>query len=217
MDLDGHGMLNPVTEQFLYRPVLAIGSERFVVRGDRLGERLALAPLEGTGTIALELRTLGLEGRVTEIDVLLVGHDGSAVGIRGLGTEASVPVGEYRLSALSVALTDPSGGPVWHCIFSEPYDHPVNVWHKVGKGQRLAIDPIGTMALSVEITGAPEARRPGLAVSVQPRLTTGNGLLINAGYRGSPTAPGLDHEMTATVVLATTQGRALDSVHSGFA
>lgn len=216
IDLDGDGSFDPVSEQFLYRPVLTVGADRHVVRGDLFGNRLALEPLEGTGTVALELKRPGLEERVSEINVLLVGRDGSAVGIKGLEDETNVPVGEYRLSALSVSLTDPDGGPAWHFVFSEPYDHKVNIWHKVGKNQKLAIDPIGTLALSAEINDPPEDRKAGEAVTVQPRLYTGDGLLINAGYRGSPTAPGADHQTTSTVMLASPDGRTIDSVHSGF-
>ncbi len=58
--------------------------------------------------------------------------------------------------------------------------------------------------------------RPGLPVTILPRLVTGDNLLINFGYRGAATAPGADHEATAHVTLCSDDGTILDATTSVF-
>jgi hypothetical protein len=70
--------------------------------------------------------------------------------------------------------------------------------------------------LRAEIQEPPDQRKPGLPVTILPRLLTGDDLLINYGYRGAPTAPGADHETTAHVTLCSSDGTILDATTSGF-
>jgi len=60
-------------------------------------------PVEGTGKARLALRRS--PGLVAELTATLVGRDGSAIGLFGAGAEATVPVGEYRLGTVTLALT----------------------------------------------------------------------------------------------------------------
>ncbi|MBX6311907.1 MAG: hypothetical protein IRY99_03150 [Isosphaeraceae bacterium] len=218
IDLDDDGRWDPLAEQFLYGAILTIGPNRFAVRSDPQGTRLALEPLEGTGTIRLAIRRPETRTRLSAIRVLLLGRDGSALGLEGASGEVVAPVGEYRLSALSLSLTDPEGGPPWHFVFSEPYlaGRREPVWYKVEAGRVLELDPVARLELSAEIPEPPAERQPGAPVMIQPRLYTGDGLLINSGSRGAPDNPASERPTTARVELRSTGGATWDAATSGF-
>ena len=59
--------------------------------------------------------------------------------------------------------------------------------------------------------------RAGEDVALQPLLYTGDGLLINVGYRGDPVSPSAQEYLGAAITLATTDGQTLATAHSGFA
>jgi len=54
-------------------------------------------------------------------------------------------------------------------------------------------------------------------VSLQPLLYTGDGLLINVAYRGTPVSPAAQEYLGAVTTLASTDGQTLGTAHSGFA
>ncbi len=217
IDLDDDGRWNPAAEQFLYAAILTIGTGHYAVRSDPEGSRLAFAPLEGTGRLRLRVRRPETEMHLAEIHAQLIGRDGSVLNLDGKAP-VTAPVGEYRVSALSLSLTDPDGGPPWHFGFSERLLQPRQVWHKIEKGAALDLDPLRGLELKAEIVDEPfDAHKPGLAVTILPRLYTGDDLLINFGYRGTPAAPGGDHVTTARVALMSRGGTLLDATTSGFA
>jgi hypothetical protein len=55
IDRNGDGTWDAATEEFLFAPILWLDGRRLSVRADALGQRLSLAPLEGTGTLRLRL------------------------------------------------------------------------------------------------------------------------------------------------------------------
>ena len=214
IDLDDNGRWEPVDEQFNYSSVLAVMSGRFAVRSDEYGRRLSLDVLEGTGRVSLALARSA--ATVLDLSATLVGRDGSAVGLRG--TDAvTVPVGEYRLSTVTLTLADPAGGPAWSYVFSDNGRRGELIWYKVVKDGTLAIDPIGRleMALNLEAENAPP--RADANLRVNPALYTGDGLLIVTAYRGSPTVTGSEDGPGAEVSLRDGAGRALSATRSGFA
>jgi hypothetical protein len=221
IDRNDDGRWDPVAEQFLYAAILTIGAERYAVRSDPQGTRLAFEPLEGTGTVRLVVQCPETRERLVEVHALMTGRDGSALNVDGSGgvAEVTAPVGEYRLSALTLVLTDPAGGRPWHFSFSDisvivGWREPL--WHKVEKGRVLDLDPAGRLELTAQVAAPPAERKRGAPVTVQPRLYTGDGLLIVYSYRGSPAAPGADRVMTAHVALCSASGEALDGSTSGF-
>jgi hypothetical protein len=147
----------------------------------------------------------------------LIGRDGSAVGLSGDGAEATVPVGEYRIGTLTVALDDPSGGPRWSFVFSDNGGKPEQRWYKVEKGATAAIDPIGTLEMKTGLDDGSKAPKPGDEVKLQPQLYTGDGLLINTCFRGSLASPAAYDGPGAEIVLAATDGQPLARARSGFA
>ena len=222
-DLNGDGRWDAVDEQFLYGTILAIGGQRYAVRSDERGAMLTLAKLEGTGTIALAVRQKpdknssepGTLGRITEIAVTLVGRDGSAAGLRGTDAEATVPMGDYRVSAVSLSLDDPAGGQRWNFVFSDNGGRDEKRWRKLGKDGELAIDPLEKFDFSIGPWQVNGKCRAGDELTFQPKLFTVDGLLINTCYRGAHDT-GRDGTC-ATIKLSASDGTLLATAQSGFA
>ncbi len=118
LDLNGDGRFDPAGEQFLFATILNLEGARTIVRSDLLGTRLQLDPLEGTGTLRLELKPneLNKTAKVAEMRATVLGRDGSVFGLTG-GEATTVPAGEYRLGNLTIALEDAKSGEVWTFVF----------------------------------------------------------------------------------------------------
>ncbi len=212
IDLNRDGRWDAATEQFLYATILNLEGARYVLRSDPLGTRLALEPLVGTGTVQLAIR----KGKATDLHATLVGRDGSAFGLSG-SEPATVPVGDYRLSTVTAAFDDPQGGQNWSFIFSDNGARGDPKWYGIGKDQHVAIDPIGTLEMGLNVADKGRTVKAGEDVSVQPLLYTGDGLLINVAYRGTPASPAAQEYLGALTTLASTDGQTLGTAHSGFA
>ncbi|HEV3022904.1 MAG TPA: hypothetical protein VGX76_10565 [Pirellulales bacterium] len=226
LDANGDGHWEPAAEQFLHAPILVLEGKRYAVRSDELGTWLAFDKLEGTGAIKLAVRQAdagherssgGVLGRVIELSVTLVGRDGSAVGLRGALAEATVPAGEYRVSALTVALDDPAGGPRWNFVFSDGGGQDQKKWHTLEKDQALSLDPLAGLELTACGPPTPTTCKPGEQLSVQPRLVTGDGLLINSCFRGTHDSGRSAAGSCARLALVATDGSELAAWQSGFA
>jgi hypothetical protein len=223
IDLNRDGRWDPVDEQFLYATILSFGGQRYAVRSDERGTRLELAKLEGTGTVQLGVRQKlgpnssepGTLGRITEVAVMLVGRDGSAVGLRGTDAKVTVPIGEYRVSAVAVTLDDLAGGPRWNFVFSDNQTGDDRRWHELVKDAVLAIDPLEKFDFATGAWQADGKCRPGDDLTFQPKLTTVDGLLINTCYRGSYDT-GRDGTC-ASIKLSACDGTLLSTAQSGFA
>jgi hypothetical protein len=212
IDLNHDGRWDPASEQFLFATVLNLDGTRYVVRSDPLGTRLALQPLLGTGTVRLALK----KGQAADLRATLIGRDGSAFGLTAV-EPATVPVGDYRLSTVTAALSDPQGGQSWSFIFSDNGAKGEPKWYAIAKDHEVGIDPIGMLDMELDLTDQVKTVKSGEDVSFQPLLYTGDGLLINLAYRGTPVSPAAQESVGATTTLATTDGQTLGRAHSGFA
>jgi hypothetical protein len=213
IDLNADGRFDPAAEQFLFATVLNLDGARYVVRSDELGSRLVVEPLIGVGTLRLAWKDSSAELHATAL-----GRDGSVYGLSG--TEpASVPVGEYRVGTVTISMDDPKGGQRWSFIFSDNGAKGPPRWYKVEKDGAVAIDPLGTPLFEIDLRDdAAKHPRPGDDVNLQPLLYTGDGLLINVAYRGTPTSPAMQETLGARVSLhGGHSGDALATAHSGFA
>jgi hypothetical protein len=215
-DLDGDGAWAPMEELFLYAPTLTIGAQRWAVRSDRAGASLSLEQIDGVGRVHLALPELsgGAPRHVTDLNVLLVGRDGSAAAVRSLGRPVEVPVGEYRVGMVTLRVAPAAGGPPLSFVFSEPGARDDLTWYPVAKEQDVTIDPVGAVAFTVG--DARDTCAPGDTLDASPRLYTQDGLLINTAYHGKD-APAFFGTLSAAVRLTDAQGRLLDSATSGFA
>lgn len=223
IDLDRDGRWDAVDEQFLYSPILTLAGQRYSIRSDDRGTHLALAKLEGTGIVQLAIHQKpapdssepGVLGSVAEIAVTLVGRDGSAVGLRGANAEASVPIGDYRVSAVALTLDDPAGGPRWNFVFSDNQGGDAKRWHKIKKDDRLAIDPLEKFDFAAGPWQTGGTCHAGDDLTFQPKLFTVDGLLINTCYRGTHDT-GRDGTCAA-IKLSASDGSLLSTAQSGFA
>ena len=102
----------------------------------------------------------------------------------------TVPAGEYRIGTLTLAFDDPGGGPRWSFIFSDDGGTREYKWYRVEKDRALEIDPVGQLVLQTGVEDRSKTVTSGDDISLQPKLYTGGGLLINTCFRGSPTTPG---------------------------
>jgi hypothetical protein len=214
LDLNDDGRWDPVSEQFLFAPILTLAGARYAIRSDAFGDHLALEPLQGTGLVRLAPAGPAMSSAVSEYAATLVGRDGSVVPLGGHRPEAEVPPGDYRVQTVTINLDDPQGGPGWGFVFSDDGGHVARGWHTVGKGRRVTIDPIGKLEFLAGLEG--KTGRPGQEVTLQPKLYTEGGLLINTAFRGSPASPRSDGP-TAAITLAAPDGHPANSARSGFA
>ncbi len=210
VDLDDDGRWDPGAEQFLFGPILTLGDRRYAVRSDPLGRRLTVNRLEGTGTIRLAAAG-PLAPRVAEVSAMLVGDDGSAFAASGTAAGV-VPVGSYRLGTVTLSLTDPAGGPRWSFVFSDAYRRGEPTWYRVEKGGELTIDPVGALDFRTGLDASIRVE-PGREIHLQPRLYTGDGLLIVTAGRAGASAEG----PTASITLGSPASARIDGARSGFA
>ena len=215
IDLDGNGRWDGIDEQYLYAPILILDGRRYAVRSDGLGEHLALDEIQGSGIAKLALSQDTAE-RVAEVTATLVGRDGSVVGLRRNGAEATVPVGQYRLSAVSVSLKDPEKGQPWNYVFTDRNRHGAPVWYKIAKGTSVAIDPIGELALEAVLIDSDGVCRAGDKVRVKPSLHTTDGLVIAVIYRGETTSREARDRFRGEMRLVAPAGEVLGKASTGF-
>lgn len=218
IDLDGNGVWDEFTEQFPLTPMLKIGDQRYAARSDPIGSRLTLEAIAGIGTIKLKLDTLPPGTKVSEIEMMLIGEDGSAFTVRGADASVPVPVGRYAANSLSLSLQSPRETVPWNFVFSRPHFDKVRHWHVVAKDALVEVDPIGALDFTFEFPNGNDNLRPGKRLSVAPRLFTHEGLLINScGIGRDDGRSEYGSGPAAEVRLLSASGTALDSARSGFA
>jgi hypothetical protein len=218
IDLDGNREFDPVSEHFLLAPLLSIRGVRHAVRLDPEGRSLALEPIVGSGalTIAPQIHSVPAQG--AEVAILLVGRDGAAVGLKGIAPlKSEIPPGDYRVSTLTVGLSDPSGGMRWNYVFSDNGRRGEPVWHRVENGQNLVLDPLGKLEFDATLEPNEKTVKPGQDLRINPRLYTADGLLIVTCFQGNVANPSSDSGPRAIITLADRTLALLANTTSGFA
>ena len=213
IDLNADAKWNPFGEQFTCNPIIKLGDCRYAVRTDPAGDRFSLQPLTGTGTIRLAVTPRDASSRVTGLRVLLVGRDGSAVGLREAGA-ITVPVNEYRVSSLSLVLSDPDGGESWNYVFSRASRSQAK-WHKLEANDSLLIEPLASLTMREDALDGRTSCRPGDTLVATPRVTTDGGLGITTCWRGKRSDPSMEGA-GATITLTGPDGAVLARGRSGF-
>jgi len=215
VDRNGDGAWDAATEEFLFAPILRLDGRRLAVRADAFGERLSLAPLEGTGALRLKLPPTLKPEQVGEVQATVQSRDGVVASLRGLGTEVTLPAGEYRVSSLLLTLKDQQDGPPWGYVFTDNGGKGYR-WHRLDPSGSLALDPVGTLDFTADVAGEGVAQA-GESVSVRPALHTGDGLQIERAYRGSFQSNAYDSGCAGVISLIGDGGQVLDTGRSGFA
>jgi hypothetical protein len=219
IDLDGDGRWSAFDEQFLYAPVLRLGSGRYALHSDRLGHALALERIEGLGHVRFRLPAADGSARkdVLNLQATLIGKDGSSVGVRGHDEPVEAPIGEYRIGALTLSLSAPGGGEPWTYVFSEPGGRDALAWHLLARDAELVLDPIGKLDFKVEVKSDEPHPKPGDGLSARIWLFSGDGLLINSCYRGTSDGAWRGTGPRALCRLVGASGAVLEQSDSGFA
>ena len=213
IDVNGDDRFDPLEETFFYASVLMIGDARWVVQEvkSQKNRRLQFAELEGTGNVRLTVAE-ALKKSIRSLTVTIESRDGMTLGLSAVGDSAEAPVGVYRVVAIDVTLNDPKGGRPWGFVFSA--EGKAKRWFPVEKGKAVDLDPFAGLTLAVGERS--DQAVAGEFVHLQPRLTTGDGLLINSCWRGQHT--GFGHfGPGAAITLREPGGDALDTTTSGFA
>lgn len=213
IDLNADAKWNPFGEQFTCNPIIKLGDRRYAVRTDPAGDRFALEPLTGTGTIRLAVTPRDARSQVTGLRVLLVGRDGSAVGLREAAA-ITVPVNEYRVSSLSLVLSDPGGGESWYYVFSRASRSQAK-WRKLEANDSLLIEPLASLTMRKDALDGRTSCRPGDTLVATPRVTTEGGLGITTCWRGKRSDPSMEGA-GATITLTGPDGAVLARGRSEF-
>jgi hypothetical protein len=118
------------------------------------------------------------------------------------------------MNVLSLALDGGAGQPAWSYLFATDRDRDAP-WHEVRKDGTLTLDPVGPLEFALAGPEGEEAAKPGAEVSIQPKLYTGQNLLIVTCYRGSDDSQ--EHQAKCQVALCADDGKEFESHTSGFA
>jgi hypothetical protein len=219
LDLNGDGQWDAFGEQFPVQPVMQLDGKRFAVRTDQAGTRLALEEVTGVGTLKLQLTTLAEGTTIRSIEVALMGDDGSAYAARADGAAMSVPAGKYAVRSLRVSLLSAGSAKPWNFQFTR-YELPdEEQWRHVAAGQEVTIDPCGRLRLVAEGEELKRPVKPGHTLTVNPRLYTAGGLLINScDFHEKPATLGdSSNQNPALTSLCQTDGTPIATHSSGFA
>jgi len=218
IDLDGDGRWSPFDEQFGFAPLLHLGGARYALHSDRLGAALKIEKIEGVGRVRFRLNDAAGQPRkdVQALHAILVGKDGSAVGVEGHDVAVEAPVGEYRIGMVTLTLEDKQKSESWSFVFSEPGRDRDFAWRAVARVAELVIDPIGQLDFKAALDFEPNAVQAGDKLVARPSLHTADGLLINSCSRGSISSRWGSTPTARTVLLARDRVQ-LDEASSGFA
>lgn len=212
IDVNADERFDPFLETFPLRPVLTIHGQRWFVKADPFGKRLALEPALATGTVQLKTAARSQRDKIIDLIVTFAGEDGSVFSISGSGGATDLPVGRYAASVLYVAIKPAESGPTWEYTFSRNGSAGDKDWIEVNAGTRLDFDPIGELVMNAEFE-TPSPRKNG-SCNLQPRLYTASGLLINlCRIEGQDPFAGPQ----CHVSLTDADGKLVGQTNSGFA
>jgi hypothetical protein len=218
IDLDGDGRWDPLGEQFPFAPVLTLNRQRYGVRGDAAGTRLAFEPLTSEGRVRLRLGGLDPGATVLKVDVMLAGEDGSAFAVSALDTPSVLPTGRYAVGSVALSVLPAGAAQPTHFVFSHVGVGTTLRWRELKKDEELTLDPIGTLRFALDVEKEHLRRSPGQTIRVQPQLFTADGLLINSCSLGDADASARHgNHRQCTVTCRDAKGQALDRQASGFA
>ena len=212
VDINADGRFDPFLETFPFQPVVKIRGERWFVKADRFGQRLQLSPAAATGRVKVVATAQSPRDHITELVVSLAGDDGSVYSLTGLNAETELPTGRYAASVLFIKIIPEGTERPWEFTFSREGGIRKDDWLTVTEHGLAEFDPIGEMSLHA--TFKKSERDGGTSLSIQPRLVTGSGLLINLCHiEGDSTYPGL----RCSVSMMDDNGNVLVQSSSGFA
>lgn len=173
IDVNRDGKFNAFLETFPFRPVMKISGKRLFVKADRFGRRMNFESATKTGKLKVSATGNSGTDKIQDLSLSLTGDDGSVYTVTGRDKSVDLPVGQYIASVLYVTL-QPEGDNAWTFTFSADGKRRKKI--NVRDGKETVFDPIGQLSLDVKVEK--RDRKTG-QLSIQPRLFTESGLLIN--------------------------------------
>jgi hypothetical protein len=217
IDLNGDNRWDPIAEQFPFVPVLTLNNQRYGLRGDAAGSRLALEPLTGEGRIRLRLGALARDASLLKINVMLTGEDGSAFAVSAVDGATALPTGRYAVGSVALSVQLARAPRPVHFVFARVGVDAGTRWHELKKDRELILDPVGKLRFGFEIDKRQRVRKPGEAIRVQPQLFTADGLLINSCTVGDAEEGSRHGNHRTCLVKLIARNQAVDVQSSGFA
>jgi hypothetical protein len=217
IDLNGDGRWDPITEQFPFVPVLNLNDQRYGIRGDAAGSRLAIEPLTAEGRIRLRLGALARDASLLKIDVMLIGEDGSALTVSGVDGTTALPAGRYAVGSVALSVQCATAREPVHFVFSSIAVDSGTRWHELKKDRDFILDPLGKLRFGLEIEKGQRIRKPGETIRVQPQLFTADGLQINSCAVGDSEEGSRLGNHRRCLVKLVAGDQAVDVQSSGFA
>jgi hypothetical protein len=214
IDINGDGKFDPFLEQLPHSPIIRVNGQRLRVVADAAGERLVLEPVEGEGTLKLEIASLAPDVTVVEAEVMVWGADGSAFSLRELNKPHSLPVGKYTFGTVRVCTKADKSTNLWSFVFSRSSLSDKEDWYTVRADVETIADPVGELRFDLELPANPDVR-PGDVVSVSPRIATVDGLLITGSRYGNRLVD-RDSNNHVSICATTADGRIVSHRDSGF-
>lgn len=217
IDLDSNGDWNPITEQFALLPILKLNEGRFAVHSDRLGERLSLSEITGTGKLRVVVDALPGKAKMVAFEAMVFSDDGSAYSLKELGQSLEVPVGRYTLGSITMTINTGERDS-WHFVFSRSDSVPDDEWTTVAANSDVGIEAVGKTEFSLG-TKAEIRVQPGDDVRINPAMHTECGLLINLSSRGRlmGSFDRARFHNSCQLKLTTVEGKRVGITKSGFA
>jgi hypothetical protein len=217
IDLDRDKRWDPITEQFPFVPVLTLHNQRYGLRGDAAGSRLAVEPLTAEGRVRLRLGTLAKDASILKIEVMLTGEDGSAFAVTDLDRATVLPAGRYAVGSVALSVQLATDSQPVHFVFSRVGVDTGTRWHDLKQGKEQVLDPVGKLRFALDIDKGQRVRKPGEEVRVQPQLFTADGLLINSCGVGNKDEVSRHGNHRQCVVKLCAKGQSVAVQSSGFA
>jgi len=215
LDLNRDGKWDSFQEQFALQPLLTLNGKRYAVKTDGTGTALRCEQIVGEGSVQFALTQIHTEARLKEIEITVVGRDGSAFAARTVDQPITLPIGDYALSMVRVVVVmKENEGAQWEFVFSKLDLSDQSIWHTVKRDQTTLVDPVGKMNLTFEWDDRDKPVPAGRQIHVRPILVTQDGLVINSGKCGYGNAL---NEMHLNLHLCRLDQTRLDSARSGFA
>jgi hypothetical protein len=145
-----------------------------------------------------------------EISAQLLSDLGELVAIDQLDSEVDVPTGEYHVSSLQLEMPD-AAGEIWSYSFYEDKAPQ----HRVRTGQRTQITLLPDLLMQVTLERQGGKIRPGDNVTITPRLSASDGLILRSCQVGQ-NQDFRQAEAGAEILLLSLDGKLISRGVSGF-
>ncbi len=215
IDFNNDGKWSPFGEQFSFKPIVKIDEQRYTLKSDLGGKRLAFEPIDGLGSAQLIIPLNTPESIVDAVKVLLVAEDNSVFPIQSQ-EPIEIPPGKYTVNNVSISVRATSNSQPMHFVFTQVggvKKDKQRVFHVI-KNKLTTINPIGELTFGLETSSGFE---PNGSIVARAQLQTEDGLLINSSHVGGAATSAADSNFNlVTMQFTGTDGKRMGNERCGF-